>query len=234
MLPGSDLCSSTSSSSEASKQEILTIYQIHQYRFSPFNVWRYISIYTFTCCQDWFYVLWEIFLSKENLLSFNWLLLVVNSLVSSLQTIDHFIKAILDGSICIYIQPSKVLAKTYQYSLKMMNIELKLWTYRKILTWLCLQTGQCLSVHCWNGWRWTSESLESMSSLPTCNINEKRNIVLQVLPSTIKMDLIHFAHAICIYWQYYCTGKMQLYCTGNSTWILAISSYELGSIKAWK
>lgn len=62
MLPGSDLCSSTSSSSEASKQEILTIYQIHyEDRFSPFNVLRYISLDTFTCCQDQFYVLWKIF-----------------------------------------------------------------------------------------------------------------------------------------------------------------------------
>lgn len=125
------------------------------------------------------------FLFFKNLLSFSWLLLVENSLVSSLSTIDQLIKAILDGNICIYIQPSIVSAEIYQYSLKMMNIQLELWTYRKILTWLCLQTGQCLSVHCWNGWRWTSESRGSRSSLPTHNINDMRTIVTYVIPSTI-------------------------------------------------
>lgn len=114
------------------------------------------------------------FLFFKNLLSFGWLLLVENSLVSSLSTIDHLIKAILDGNICINIQSSIVSAEIYQYSLKMMNIQLELWTYRKILTWLCLQSGQCLSVHCWNGWRWTSESRGSRSSLPTHNINKMR------------------------------------------------------------
>lgn len=140
------------------------------------------------------------FLFLKNLLSFSWLLLVENSLVSSLSTIDQLIKAILDGNICIYIQPSIVSAEIYQYSLKMMNIQLELWTYRKIRTWLCLQTGQCLSVHCWNGWRWTSESRGSRSSLPTHNINEMRKNCNagHSLYYYKQWNLIHFAQAICI------------------------------------
>lgn len=58
------------------------------------------------------------FLFFKNLLSFSWLLLVENSLVSKLSTIDQLIEAILDGNICIYIQSSIVSAEIYQYSLK--------------------------------------------------------------------------------------------------------------------
>lgn len=130
--------------------------------------------------------------------------------------------------------PQTVLAEIYQYSLKW-------WIYN----WNIKHTEKfwhCCACRLGNVCQFIAEMAEGghqrvWSRCPLslhATLLKREKIVIQVLPSTITMDLIHFAHAICIYWQYNCIGKMQLYCTGNSTWILAISSYELGSIKAWK